>query len=282
MRDDVDVLWDYNSPQSKPKTSVIKKSKKKLNLQHSPKVPLRRHASNNNDQIKQDFCKLREELRALRSEIAKPDHEESLILSPREEEAFKVTQYLGEEGGFDHLEEHPTFEASDLEDPFDDEMDDKLILFTQQMENEIHKTDSDKDIPTKNQLHFKAVNNCDNNPANQQFGGKTTNFQSSVMKKTATTKKDPVASLQDSEVFNDSFENVFSQMDEDDFDQLTQVVDMKQYKNEKPVCNTNKKSKVFPRYHSEDNNQFLRVQQTASGKVEWHRTQSFESYSNSE
>ncbi|XP_066157490.1 inner centromere protein-like isoform X3 [Euwallacea fornicatus] len=128
-RDDVDVLWDYNSPrESKPRTAIVRKSKKRLDLQqHSPKVAIKRHLSNNNDQIKQDFCKLREELRALKAEIARPDHE-SLVLSPREEEAFK------------DISEEPHIK-DDVESVFDDDMDEKLIMFSQQVELEIERAE---------------------------------------------------------------------------------------------------------------------------------------------
>lgn len=142
--EDVDVLWDWNSPQSKPKNTVKRRSKRKLNLQ-VPKVPLRRHLSGNqSQQIKHDFDKLREEMRILKEEIARPDHEESLILSPREEEVFKaetmpVPAYVEDLSTFEGmLEENHCREAAKciLDNVFDDDLEDQLILCSQRMEVE--------------------------------------------------------------------------------------------------------------------------------------------------
>ncbi|XP_066260775.1 uncharacterized protein [Euwallacea similis] len=223
-RDDVDVLWDYNSPrESKPRTVIVRKSKKRLDMQqHSPKVAIKRHLSNNNDQIKQDFCKLREELRALKAEIARPDHE-SLVLSPREEEAFKD---MSEET---HIKE-------DVESVFDDDMDEKLIMFSQQVELEIER-------------------------AERGFSGSSSSIES------------PKYNAQNSETFNDSLV-----VDDSVFEQLTQVADIKQCKPTSSVPKTDKNSKVFPRSVSENNMQCSSTLQTVSRKVEWHRTQSFETY----
>ncbi|CAH1133776.1 unnamed protein product [Ceutorhynchus assimilis] len=129
FRDDVNVLWDYNSPQSKPKSKGRTSDKKKLKLENyimSPRAPLRRHLSDNDKQIiKQDFCKLREEMKALKAALAKPDHETSLVISPREERFFKID-----------LEESPPDDFDDIMnfDPFDDNMDNQLLTFSQQIE----------------------------------------------------------------------------------------------------------------------------------------------------
>lgn len=242
LREDVDVLWDYNLPERK-KGRVVRKSKKRLNLQQSPKVPLRRHPSNNN-QIKQDFCKLREELRALKAEIAKPpEHEDSLILSPREEASFKAGNLS------QAIEELVTEEEDSIEDPFDDGMDDQLILFSQQVEEEIEKAYKGLDSDS---TRLK----CD--------------------KMVASKAKQAIKSVQDSDIFNDSLDNLITEMSEDVFDQLTQVADLKQCKQAQSIKNSSKNN--FPRSVSENCVKF-ETAKTVTNKVEWHRTQSFENYS---
>lgn len=247
LREDVDVLWDYNLPERK-KGRVVRKSKKRLNLQQSPKVPLRRHPSNNN-QIKQDFCKLREELRALKEEIAKPpDHEESLILSPREEASFKAGNLT------QAIEELVTEEEDSIEDPFDDGMDDQLILFSQQVEEEIEKA-------------YKGLD-CDS----------STSTEPKCDKMVASKAQQAIKGVQDSDIFNDSLDNLITEMSEDVFEQLTQVADLKQCKQAQPIKNSSKNIKDFPRSVSENCVKF-EVAKTVTNKVEWHRTQSFENYS---
>lgn len=240
----MDVLWDYNLPERK-KGRVVRKSKKRLNLQQSPKVPLRRHPSNNNQQIKQDFCKLREELRALKAEIAKPpEHEESLLLSPREEASFKAGNLS------QAIEELITQEEDSVEDPFDDGMDDKLILFSQQVEEEIEKA-------------YKNLD-CDSGPSTEPKCDKMSKAQQAI---------------KDSDIFNDSLDNLITEMSEDVFDQLTQVADLKQCKQAQSIKNSSSRNiKDFPRSVSENCVKFDAVK-TVTNKVEWHRTQSFENYS---
>lgn len=244
MREDVDVLWDYSSPQSsKPKT--FRKSRKKLNLQQSPKVPLRRQPSNS-DQIKQDLLKLREELKALKAEMAKPDHEESLILSPREEEDYRTAV----EGLEEIIEEQPVCE-SDFEDPFDDNMDDQLLMFSQQVETQIKK----------GLIELGASNIIVPSPENLKTSSRISLSKSRW--------------AQGNDDFNDSFDQVLSQLKDDDLNQITQVWPP-EYIKAGIVSNVDKRQKVFPRCVSED------ASKSGQNKVQWHRTQSFESYSSCE
>ncbi|KAL1501939.1 hypothetical protein ABEB36_007166 [Hypothenemus hampei] len=245
MREDVDVLWDYNSPKSRFKANRVR-SHKRVNIQNSPKVILQRYPSNNNEKMKQDFCKLREELRALKAEIAKPVHEDSLILSPQDEEDYRNTVEMPEVEQFDQL----NYE-SDFEDPFNDDMDDKLLLFSQQVEENLKKSDT-----------INVQNNCDNEVVYNRF--EINSGQRSRTKR-------------ESDVFNDSFGNMLSQ-NEDVFEQMTQVYEYPKYKH-KDLCidQSNKKSNVLPRCVSENV-----MSSDVRGKVEWHRTQSFESYTYSQ
>ncbi|XP_050297476.1 uncharacterized protein LOC126736895 isoform X2 [Anthonomus grandis grandis] len=278
LRDDVDVLWDYSSPQSRRKKVVSRKPKKKLNLTNHPtKVEatsrqIRRHNSNNIDQIKQDFCELRQELMALKAAIAMPDHEESLILSPREEEAFNRTQEstLFDDIDIGHFESQDRVingsmpHIDDLEDPFDDGMDDKLFMFSQQVEIQLEQNCDINKPSTSNQC---GISKTETRRLTNSFKTKQTNT---------------------SEVFNDSFDQVLSQIADDDLDQLTQVVGIEEYRQNsklslKPCTN----SKVFPRSRSENIVDVHMVTQRApseqkpgvsSSKMQLQRTQSFESY----
>ncbi|XP_072388179.1 uncharacterized protein [Diabrotica undecimpunctata] len=121
--DNVDVVWDWNSPQAKRHP---RKCQKRLLVQ-SPKVPLKRHPSSSSAQ---DLEKLREELQRLKNELAVPDHEESLQLSPVEEAAYKT---------FTPIEEGPAQEFHDFEigDLMDDGLNEQLFAFSQQVEKNL-------------------------------------------------------------------------------------------------------------------------------------------------
>ncbi|XP_050504406.1 uncharacterized protein LOC126883198 isoform X2 [Diabrotica virgifera virgifera] len=121
--ENVDVVWDWNSPQAKRHP---RKCQKRLLVQ-SPKVPLKRHPSSSSAQ---DLEKLREELQRLKNELAVPDHEESLQLSPVEEAAYKT---------FTPIEEGPAQEFHDFEigDFMDDGLNEQLFAFSQQVEDNL-------------------------------------------------------------------------------------------------------------------------------------------------
>ncbi|ERL87599.1 hypothetical protein D910_04990 [Dendroctonus ponderosae] len=273
MREEVDVLWDYSSPKSsKPKT--VRKSKKKLILHQSPKVACRQ-PSNNSNQIKQDLLKLREELKALKAEMAKPDHEESLILSPREEEDYRESV----QGLEQIIEEQPVCE-SDFEDPFDDNMDDQLIMFSQQVENQIQKGNIESGasniiVPKPGKTVYstceqpnienKLKTNCDSTVGTVVDHHPVNNHISISKSRCARGNDD----------FNDSFDQVLSQLKDDDFSQITQVFSPPEYIKAGIVSIVDKKPKVFPRCVSEEASKSKSMQ----NKVQWHRTQSFESYS---
>lgn len=232
VNEDVDVLWDWNSPQAKPKVPFKRKSKKRLDLQ-PPKAPLRRHLSASSEQIKHDFDKIREELRALKDEIAQPDHEESLMLSPREEAAFKsedVHGFIDDVSVFvNMLEESPKRPSKyDSDDAiFNDGLEDQLILCSQRIESDLLQAN-----PVK----------CD----------KENSVESSKSKPVCPNITDTL---------NNTLEDILCQAGSD-FDELTQIVDIKNFE---------KKQITFPRSNSENTS-------SQTGKVEWHRTQSFETY----
>ncbi|XP_076269081.1 uncharacterized protein LOC143201730 [Rhynchophorus ferrugineus] len=200
--EDVDVLWDWNSPQSKPKATIKRRSRKRLNL-HVPKVPLQRHLSgNNSQQLKHDFDKLKEDMRILKEEIARPDHEESLILSPREEAVFKadtmhVPAYVEDMSAFEGMmeEEHCKESAKCLLDNvFNDDLEDQLILCSQRLEIEL----------------------CDESKQQEKVDG--------------------VSSLhsQTTDLLNDTLEKLLAE-NETDFDQPTQLQKFKPTKNNSKV-----------------------------------------------
>ncbi|KAJ8963305.1 hypothetical protein NQ318_018774 [Aromia moschata] len=120
----VDVVWDWNSPQAKqPKRSHRR-------ITQSPKIPLRKHPSNN--QI-QNFEKIREELQSLKEAIAIPDNEECLVLSPLQEQEYKNLKCLDE----DIIPLPNTSPLLDTDDLFDDSVDEQLLLCTQRVEEDL-------------------------------------------------------------------------------------------------------------------------------------------------
>ncbi|KAF7279994.1 hypothetical protein GWI33_006510 [Rhynchophorus ferrugineus] len=177
--EDVDVLWDWNSPQSKPKATIKRRSRKRLNL-HVPK----------------------EDMRILKEEIARPDHEESLILSPREEAVFKadtmhVPAYVEDMSAFEGMmeEEHCKESAKCLLDNvFNDDLEDQLILCSQRLEIEL----------------------CDESKQQEKVGG--------------------VSSLhsQTTDLLNDTLEKLLAE-NETDFDQPMQLQKFKPTKNNSKV-----------------------------------------------
>ncbi|RZB54411.1 helicase SKI2W, partial [Asbolus verrucosus] len=117
--EDIDVLWDWHSPQTSHRRR--KKQKRLLPVQ-SPKLPVKRHPSNTQTQ---NFEKLKDELRALKEELALPDDESCLCISPQQETEFKEGDgnnlvLKTEQGQLDHF------------DMFDDSIDEQLLLFSQQ------------------------------------------------------------------------------------------------------------------------------------------------------
>ncbi|XP_023029272.1 uncharacterized protein [Leptinotarsa decemlineata] len=113
--ENVDVVWDWNSPQQKPHP---RKSQKRLILPPSPKIPIKRHPSHNSIQ---NFEKLRSELQALREEIAVPENEDFLRLSPVEEADYKNISNTNS------LEEE--FQNDNFEDLFNSPVNTELMKF---------------------------------------------------------------------------------------------------------------------------------------------------------
>ncbi|CAG9834644.1 unnamed protein product [Diabrotica balteata] len=159
--DNVDVVWDWNSPQAKRHP---RKCQKRLLVQ-SPKVPLKRHPSSSSAQ---DLEKLREELQRLKNELAVPDHEESLQLSPIEEAAYKT---------FTPIEEGPAQEFHDFEfgDFMDDGLNEQLFAFSQQVEENLqsdNKFSPVRDVQrpvSKYRLNFKHTTPKEKLLANDSF-----------------------------------------------------------------------------------------------------------------
>nr|CAH7744136.1 unnamed protein product [Callosobruchus chinensis] len=126
-QEEISVGWDWNSPQPKPKRPP------KRPPPPSPKVSFKRHPSSH---ALPDLDKLRQELQSLRDEISKPEHEETLRLSPVEELNYKSFH-----------EDLPLSQPPDINfaipqepiDFFDDELDDQLLMLSQQVEKDLPK-----------------------------------------------------------------------------------------------------------------------------------------------
>lgn len=241
-----DVLWDWNSPQAKQK-----KQKRRLILKQSqsPKLPIRRHPSNNNVM----FEKLKDELLALRNDISIPDNEDCLMLSPVEEEKFKNSpQHVSSP-----IDRCKTPEAqsqigstsltaecdnNELQEFFNDSADEDLFLFSQQLENNL-------DLPKTHTSSNKPVLNT----------RQTTGIKRNIY---LQNEESPKRLERDFKFNDDSFDMILQKMDEDITQRLpaTQINDISSIKNTKAIQRT--KSEV----------QYT----TNTKKVKFNRTQSFE------
>lgn len=247
--DNVDVVWDWNSPQSKRQP---KKSQKRLMLSQSPKIPVKRHPSNN--QI-QNFEKLREELHALREAIALPDNEESLVLSPVEEAEYKDVSDDQTMHEVPPLTQDIFMEAND-EDLFNDSADEDLVFCTQKIEAELEAME-------------KNINGCNSGLSNNPVG----NAKIIHINMNITNTGNNNSNLQSTEHLNnevkDPFVNILKKNNVEHLDG-SKIINNKLNYSQSIKTSTRL---GFPRTRSE--NQFKNCRQV--GKVEFHRTQSFES-----
>lgn len=227
--ENIDVVWDWNSPQAKPRP---KKSHKRLQLQQSPKIPIKRHPSNHSIQ---DFEKLREELRLLRDEIAKPDHEDLLQLSPVEEAEYKSIHITDGDAYLNSIEQEnfisqppPPSQEFFNNELFNDSMDDQLVEFTQRIE-------SDFQYSSVNSKPVQVINSS----VPYKDPSSKNNLKVAVPNKITGSKTD----LELESVVRDSFEDIL-----------------------KKAAFGHENSTMSSSYSME----------TRTGKVEFHRTKSFE------
>ncbi|CAH1164102.1 unnamed protein product [Phaedon cochleariae] len=249
--ENIDVVWDWNSPQAKKHP---KKCQKRLLLPQSPKIPLKKFPSNNSIQ---HFEKLREELQALRQEIALPENEDSLRLSPREEADYKNIHNSPVNKVFD-----------DFDDECFDMFDDKLIEFSENIENKFTVSTNEE------QPKFKKIHSEENvlgvNSANQKISFKK-NISESHMK-----------------IANDSFESLLGDIDVETLTcPISEKVDYSKHSNAvKTNSYETRSNKLTDLLTQVDNSKTIvrvdeyemgsNIYHTNSGKVEFHRTQSFE------
>ncbi|KYB26734.1 uncharacterized protein LOC103313612 [Tribolium castaneum] len=246
--DDIDVLWDWHSPQTSQKK---RKKQKRLLPSQSPKIPLRRFPSNNQSQ---NFEKLKNELKALQEELAMPD-ESWLSVSPQEECDFKSSL-----NSKIVVEPESLFDDDDL---FNDSFDEQLVLFTQQIEGELLNKEKVEPSDKKSEQSTETDNVVNKHTAKQEnvnLSQPTKICDSEVdnIINKYVTKKDNELNLSDS-----FFEDVVSDLAFDDLQQ-----------NSSP----NQSKVPFQRTRSENcfNKTTQNVIQTASGKLEFNRTRSFE------
>jgi hypothetical protein len=232
--EDIDVLWDWHSPQ----TSQRKRRKQKRLLPvQSPKFPIKRYPSNNQNQ---NFEKLKNELKALQEELALPDDESCLCVSPLQETEIK-------EGQSNNLiiEQEPEHNC-DISDLFNDSLDEQLALFSQKVEEDL--LEKDETNGCKEETNHLPTNICDN-----------IEIDNLIDKYTEKDKRPTDAAL------NDTFDSVLSNFHFEDCisSKATQLQHSKV---------------VLKRTASNDsfNNSKQNIIQTASGKLEFHRTRSFE------
>ncbi|KAJ8973388.1 hypothetical protein NQ317_012104 [Molorchus minor] len=134
-----DVVWDWNSPQAKQ----APKRKQNRFITRSPKIPLKRHPSNNN---MQNFEKLREELLSLREEISVPDNEDCLVLSPLQESEYKNIRDFENVKTANKLPEISNSQNC-YDDLFNDDVDEQLVLCSQRIEAFINLEYGKSNVP---------------------------------------------------------------------------------------------------------------------------------------
>ncbi|KAF2892492.1 hypothetical protein ILUMI_13711 [Ignelater luminosus] len=120
--ENIDVIWDWNSPQSKPRTY---KHKKKT-VHNSPKLPVKRHPSNNQIDV---FNKLKEEFEMLKSHVVENASTKSNEL------ASNTHKELGYKG------------ITNLDDIFNDSMEEQLVICSQNAEHELQ---ANENLPSQN------------------------------------------------------------------------------------------------------------------------------------
>lgn len=135
--EEIDVLWDWHSPQTSQRKR--KKQKRLLPVQ-SPKVPMKRYPSNN-----ENFERLKNELKALQEELAMPDDESCLCISPQQETDFKESQNKLT------LPSEPK-----VDDLFDDSMDEQLVLFSQQIETQLLGTNVETNKKSQSSFEYNT------------------------------------------------------------------------------------------------------------------------------
>lgn len=226
--DDIDVVWDWNSPQGKKHP---KKCQKRL-LQ-STKIPIKKYPS------VQDYEKLRKELQSL-NELTLPDSEENLKTSPAKQSEYKtLTSIL--------LLDAPKQELNDEEfdELMDDEINEKLFAISQQVAEQLNSSDD------------KTNSKTSDTKANEEGNLKTSYVKENDEKSPVRNYKLQFkkTSPRDKALANDSF------------DDLLRSVDVEKLTGDSP------------KEESIKNDRYLYTStqiQTNSGKVEFHRTQSFE------
>ncbi|XP_063918533.1 uncharacterized protein LOC135133914 [Zophobas morio] len=225
--EEIDVLWDWHSPQTSQRK---RRTQKRLIPAQSPKFPLKRHPSNNNNT--QNFERLRNELKILQEELAMPDDESCLCVSPQQEMEIKR-----DESNILSLEQN----CDEFEDLFNDSIDEELVLCSQKIEQELESKSG-----INNARVDLSTNICDNTEINSLINKYND-------KKIITSNRD---------LAQESFDISFDTFRTEDRNLGVQVskhskLTLQRTLSDIPVNKTN-------------------VIHTASGKLEFHRTKSFE------
>lgn len=74
--EEIDVTWDWNSPHSKRNQNIAKKKRIRDTALHSPKLTLKRHASNNQMPV---FDKIKEQMVELRNQVINSANHKNLF-----------------------------------------------------------------------------------------------------------------------------------------------------------------------------------------------------------
>lgn len=189
-QDDIDVIWDWNSPQTKHHSRFVRKQKRLL-LPQSPKVPMKKHPSNN--QI-QTFNEIKEQMEALKQTILNSkDLDETDTELNGACESFHLdidnngdnncnskNPVQKEDIGFDNLFE-------------DDFMEEQLLLCSQEIESKFQQNMAQRNLgslltcdanefynePKKSMFKFKPISlDCNKNLNN--FVGISSNINSRI------------------------------------------------------------------------------------------------------
>lgn len=229
-QEDVDVEWDWNSPQTKQKPIRNHHKQKRLILEKSPQVPtkaLKRHPSNN--QIN-TFDEIKLQLQALRENIVK-------------EETRNKENYLEFEVSIDGINKLPHLDCVNNFQTFlaDDSIEEQLLLCSQEVESKIIVNSSENF--TKHNIN--TLINCDkkknlesdhlkNNFNNNKLKSVNVNFNKKgcynskfncnlrETKSEGELKSIKNIKIEDEAFGDDSFESVLAEFDDDEL--LSQAI----------------------------------------------------------
>ncbi|XP_045460279.1 uncharacterized protein LOC123670771 [Harmonia axyridis] len=281
-----DVLWDWDSPKNiRPKALRVTKRE----IHKSPKLAPKK--TSQTDHIK-NYEKLKQELQALRDEIARTD--DCLPLSPVDEQIFQeenvdsdINSFIEEQ--YFHIENQETEACSKIGgkqntketiyELLNDDCDEELFLCSQMIEEKLYELNQNTEkINEKNGVYRNDFNkNVDISNLNSsiQVQSELKNAELKNISENVINAEKHVPSRS----IDDSFDAVLREFEDEDLDILSQTADKTLLFVPKQFQSKNTFSSNFKRTISDANVQYLpsKVENLNITKTGFPRTLSFES-----